>query len=81
MLEDKLFSFGFLHVLWFSVFRTLYLLRFCKLAVAMEPADLLRPLLRGWTLPLLMFTLGYTLIYLPYVEKQVRIDSRCLLQL
>ena len=47
----------------------------------MEPADLLRPLLRGWTLPLLMFTLGYTLIYLPYVEKQVRIDSRCLLQL
>jgi len=35
----------------------------------MEPADLLKPLLRGWSLPLLVFTVAYTLVYLPFVEK------------
>jgi hypothetical protein len=39
----------------------------------MEPADLLKPLLRGWSLPLLVFAVGYTLVYLPFVEKGVRI--------
>lgn len=39
----------------------------------MEPADLLKPLLRGWSLPLLVFTVAYTLVYLPFVEKGVRI--------
>ncbi len=37
----------------------------------MEPADLLKPLLRGWSLPLLVFTVAYTLVYLPFVEKGV----------
>jgi allantoinase len=41
----------------------------------MEPGDLLRPILKGWTLPLLLFTLGYTLVYLPHLEKQT--DEGC----
>ncbi|KAG0613438.1 hypothetical protein M758_6G102600 [Ceratodon purpureus] len=41
----------------------------------MEPGDLLRPILRGWTVPLLLFTLGYTLVYLPNSEKEL--DAGC----
>jgi len=41
----------------------------------MEPADLLRPVLKGWTLPLLLFTLGYTLVYLPHMEHEVRLKA------
>jgi hypothetical protein len=64
----------FLLVLWFWV------LGFCGIcwfelwdSFPMEPADLLKPLLRGWSLPLLVFTVAYTLVYLPFVEKGVRI--------
>jgi hypothetical protein len=54
---------GFCGICWFEAWDSF----------AMEPADLLKPLLRGWSLPLLVFTVAYTLVYLPFVEKGVRI--------
>ncbi len=54
---------GFCGTCWFELWNSF----------PMEPADLLKPLLRGWSLPLLVFTVAYTLVYLPFVEKGVRI--------
>jgi hypothetical protein len=38
---------------------------------AMEPADILRPMLRGWTLPLLAFAIGYVLLGMPTLDEKV----------
>ncbi|CAM6107609.1 unnamed protein product [Calypogeia fissa] len=41
----------------------------------MEPADVLRPMLRGWTLPLLAFAIGYVLLGMPTFDQ--KINSQC----
>ncbi|KAG6546657.1 hypothetical protein Mapa_011846 [Marchantia paleacea] len=38
----------------------------------MEPADIFRPILRGWSLPLLIFAVGYVLMGMPRLDNQVR---------